>query len=539
MIAPPPITTIATGLMNTSSKLDLRNRSSIFANLSAGEFDLLIIGGGITGAGIARDAAMRGLRVALVEGADFASGTSSRSSKLVHGGLRYLAQGDVGLVREAATERLHLRQIAPHLAQPIPFVVPAHSRAGIATLRTGMWTYEKLGKVPDSEKHKVWSRQDLEVEEPAVDSSPFAGAVVYSECITEDSRLTLANLRSASSHGAIVTNYARVTSIITRNARAIGVRVEDPLSGEACDVKAKVLVNAAGPWVDAIRQMEEVSEKNRLQLTVGIHVVVPATKLPLNRTLIIAAPDKRSIFAVPKDDYVYIGTTDSFYDTPDYWPAISSKDVNYLLDATNSILKSNQLTTADISASWSGIRPLVSQQGKSPSEISRKDEVWTGPGGILSIAGGKLTAYRRMAERIVDRIQELLGQKVSESNTLSSPLPGGEESVEVIKLQLGNMNLAPGKATRMTRLYGTEALAIASNGADVQAEVSHSVLLEGALTLEDYWVRRSARAWFNPPAETDALNIAANTMATLLNWSEQQKQEEIASCQHIDKDNMR
>src|SRR5665213_470720 len=273
-------------------------RDALFDALEGRVFDLAVIGGGITGAGVARDAAMRGLSVALVEARDFAAGTSSRSSKMIHGGLRYLAQGDIALVREAASERKIVEAIAPHLARRTPFVIPARSAAAIAKLRAGLWTFEKLGGVPKDRRHEVWTQAEVRAREPAIAAEGLAGAVVYPEYLTDDARLTLANVRSAAAQGALAVNHAAVEAIVIDGGRAVGMEVAETLPGapqRRARLAARVIVNAAGPWVDAVRAMESEGAAPRLRLTRGIHLVVARGALPIERTVIMAAAGRRGL----------------------------------------------------------------------------------------------------------------------------------------------------------------------------------------------------------------------------------------------------
>ncbi len=524
-----------------SGALDLRNRDGLFDALGGEVFDVLVIGGGVTGAGVARDAAMRGLRVALVEARDFASGTSSRSSKMIHGGLRYLPQGDLALVREAASERKIVQAIAPHLARETPFVIPGKTAAAITKIRTGLWAFEKLGGVPKSRKHEVWTQAELTAKEPAIAAHDLAGAVVYPEYLTDDARLTLANVRSAAAHGAVVANYAAVEALVLDGGRAVAAEIRDTLPGageRGARLAAKVIVNAAGPWVDAVRSLEAGDAAPRLKLTKGVHVVVPWTRLPISRTVILPAGDRRSIFAVPRGDATYLGTTDTFYPQVETWPSITAEDATYLLDAAAPRFTSPPLTTADITSAWSGVRPLVAEEGKSPSEISRRDELWTGPAGVLSIAGGKLTAYRRMAERVVDSIEDALGRKPGKSATADEPLVGGDLDPPKLTASLIARGAEPEAAGRLVDLYGSEAGGVLAAGGDVKAEARKAVLSEGALTLEDYWVRRSARAWFDPDGGLGALEAAAATMAPMLAWSVADTARQIEACQSIRHRNM-
>ena len=514
----------------SGASIDLRDRDALFDALRGGVFDVVVIGGGITGAGVARDAAMRGLATALVEARDFGSGTSSRSSKMIHGGLRYLAMGDLGLVHEAASERKVVQAIAPHLARETPFVMPAKAAATIAKLRAGLWTFEKLGGVPKSKKHVVWSNADLAANEPAVASAGLAGAVVYPEYLTDDARLVLANVRAAVAHGAVVANYAKVTAIESGAGRANAILLSDARGERVARLSARMIVNAAGPWVDAVRALEAGDTRPRLELTKGVHLVLPRERLPVSRTIIFPAADRRSVFAVPKGEATYLGTTDTFYPDADDWPEIARADVDYLLAAANVWFDVPALTGADIASAWSGVRPLVAEEGKSASDISRKDELWVGPRGVLSIAGGKLTAYRAMAERVVDRIVRELGVKASPCRTAKEPLPGGDVDVAAATRALETAGFTPGAAARRVGLYGSEALAMPDGAA---AEARHAVEQEGALTLEDYWVRRSARAWFDLDPAFAALDEAATAMPPLLGWSADETRAQVTHCRAL------
>ena len=506
----------------TGTALDARGRAEVFAELEARAFDLVVIGGGITGAGIARDAAMRGLSVALVEARDYASGTSSRSSKMIHGGLRYLAQGDIALVKEAASERQILRRIAPHLTPLSPFLIPTTNMAMTAKLRTGLWTFEKLGGVPEAEKHEVIGLAELQRREPLMRTDRLNGAVLYPEFLTDDARLVLANVRSAQGSGAVVVNHA-AASELTGDGLVATSTLDDNLGAR---IKAKLVVNAAGAWVDKVRGLEAGESDMRMSLSRGIHLVLPRERLPINSTLIIRAPDKRSIFAVPRGAFTYIGTTDVFHDGADYWPTPTRGDIDYLLRATEAALSIDPIRDAEIVSLWSGVRPLIAQPGKKANEVSRKDEIWTSPGGLVSIAGGKLSAYRAMAERVVDLVVERLGTTAQPCSTADAPLPGGSRTVEVAD-------------ERLARLYGDEANEILIAGGDVAAEAVRAVTHEGAASLEDYWVRRSARAWFDEGAGLAALAPAAAAMGALLGWDDVKTAAQIAHCHRINEESRR
>jgi glycerol-3-phosphate dehydrogenase len=514
--------------MNTS--LDLRNRQATFAALSEGEFDVLVIGAGITGCGVARDAAMRGL----LDARDIGAGTSSRSSKLIHGGLRYLAMGDLFVVREAAVERRTLRKIAPHLATSMPVLIPVRGKMELAKIRTGMWTYEKLGEVEPQERHEVWELARLRQEEPRVVTEVVTGAVVYPEYLTDDARLTLANARSALAHGARIATYASAVRMIEADGLLAGAVVRGTLPGENEEVRirSRVVVNAAGPWVDAVRCLEDRHADRKLQLTKGIHLVVPRSRLPIRHTIIMNTSDRRSIFAVPREKIVYIGTTDTFFEEPEYWPEIGREDVDYLLDTVNRAFGVEPLTDREILAAWSGLRPVLWAEGKKPSEISRRHEILEGPGGMLTVAGGKLTSYRSMAERVVDLCEKRLGRDPSEAATAEEPLPGGDFSGPVTELRsfMEAQGLRPEEAERVIRLYGKEAFAVLGEGKGIAAEVRQAVRNEGALTLEDYWFRRSGRAYFSPEAGPADLREAAEHMGEMLGWTAAEQDRQIENC---------
>ena len=525
-----------------STALDLRDRRASFSALDAEKFDLLIIGAGITGCGIARDAAMRGLRVALIDAGDIGAGTSSRSSKLIHGGIRYMAQGDLGVVHEAAIERRTLRRIAPHLTLTNPMVVSARSKASLTGFRAAIWSYEKLGRVEKHERHEVWDKDRLKAEEPCVNADNYAGAVVYPEYLTDDFRLTLANARSAAGYGALVVTYASAEELIMEEGRVAGsiIRSTLPRSHEAARVRARFIINAAGPWVDAVRRLEDTNAKNKLQLTKGIHVVMSRKRLPITRTIVMGTQDRRGIFVVPRGRFVYFGTTDTFYREPEYRPQITREDIDYLLQNASPTFGAETFSDDDIIAVWSGIRPLLGEEGKKPSEISRRNEILEGPKGLLTLAGGKLTAYRSMAERLVDQCEKQLDRRPDPPPTGEEPLPGGDFSgtFEDMKSKVENLGIDPDDAERLTMLYGSEALDIFAEETGIHVEVTNAVLKEGALMLEDYWARRSTRAYFDDEGGLASLEPAADVMGRLLTWSVEEKERQIEACKTIRRNEM-
>jgi glycerol-3-phosphate dehydrogenase len=493
-----------------------------------------VIGGGITGVGVVRDAAMRGLSVALIEAQDLASGTSSRSSKMIHGGLRYLVAGDVAVVKESASERATLHRIAPHLAQKTPYVIPTGSVRSKLILRAALWAYERLGGVDRADYHEVWSKEELAEKEPLIERSRLRGAVVYPEFLTDDSRLTVATVRSAIDHGATVATYLKAINI--RKDQTFSIDAASTLLGETREltISARAVVNAAGPWVDQVCNLEN-PQPPRLALSRGVHLVFNHADLPVRNTVVMRTPDARRIFAVPLGQYTYIGTTDDYHPEYEYWPPVTDQDVGYLLATTKKAMPEANLSPDRIVAVWSGIRPLVGDgSGRASKELSRKDEVWTSPSGLLSVGGGKLSAYRAMAERIVDTVIENHSFTVKACTTADVPLPGG--GAEVLASDLAGVGDV--QAERLARLYGTEGADLIGDTGErtlLKAEVCQAVQREGALRLEDYWARRSSRAWFDEGAGLPVLHEAATAMAELLGWDDNRKAIEIENCHDIDR----
>ena len=513
-------------------RINQTDRRAQMRALEGQRFDLLVIGGGITGVGVARDAAMRGLSVALIESQDFASGTSSRSSKMIHGGLRYLVAGDISVVKESASERAILHRIAPHLAQKTPYVIPTHNRRSKLILRAALWAYERLGGVERNDFHEAWSINELKQNEPLIVTSGLNGAVVYPEFLTDDARLTVATARSAVAHGACVATYLSAVNI--RREDHFVVQARSTLPGDTSEItlRASAVVNAAGPWVDAVCGLEK-EQAPRLALSRGVHLVFKHQDLPVHNTVVMRTHDARRIFAVPLGGYTYIGTTDDYHPDCEYWPPVTGSDVSYLLAGTRRVMPEANLTPDNIVSVWSGIRPLVADgSGRASKELSRKDEVWVSSSGMLSVGGGKLSAYRAMAERIVDQVVAANAFTAAPCQTAEVSLPGGDSATTLLN------DWDATARERIQRLYGSEAgevVANASSAVDlVEAEVSQAVLSEGALRLEDYWARRSSRAWFDEAAGLPILAQAATAMGALLNWNATRQAAEIENCLAID-----
>jgi glycerol-3-phosphate dehydrogenase len=516
-------------------------REAMLAALPGAARDLLVVGGGITGAGVARDAALRGLSVALVERSDWAAGTSSRSSKLIHGGVRYLQQGDLGLVREAAAERAVLRRIAPHLTLPLQMVIPTYSRAAQAKLGVGLWTFERVATIGADERHELWSREEALRREPTLDGTRLHGAAVFTEYLTDDARLVLDTVRGAHEAGALCVNHAEV-----RGLAGGEVTLRDTLGGATRRVRARMVVNAAGPWVDEVRRLAGAPLGARLHLTKGVHLVVRHQRLPVSHAVVMRARDRRSVFAVPRGAHTYLGTTDTDYGPPAAHPEVTAADADYLLEAARATFAGPPLRREDVVAAWAGLRPLLHQEGKPPSEISRRDEIMDSRDALVSIAGGKLTTHRRMAERVVDLVCRRLGRRGVACRTADVPLPGGEMTPEELLLLARTLRerlprLPPGGAERLVRLYGAGAARLLARTEEdprlaerlpgptglLRAEIAQALDEEMALTLEDVLERRTRVLLFDAHQGLDAVEEAAAMAAARLGWDGARTEREI------------
>lgn len=530
--------------MRNQRTLSTWNRQTSFVEISGTKQDLLIIGGGITGAGIALDAASRGLKCALVEKQDFAAGTSSRSTKLIHGGLRYLKQGELKLVREVGRERAILHRNAPHIVIPEKMLLPLLTGGSIGRITgsAALYLYDLLAGVKKEEIRKVLNKAETEKAEPLLRQDILRGGVLYFEYRTDDARLTIEVLKTAASYGAICLNYAEAETFIYMNGRIAGVRVRDQLSGKIYDVYADKIVNAAGPWVDHLREKDRSLFGKRLHLTKGVHLVVPHHRFPLRQSVYFDTPDGRMIFAIPRMNCTYIGTTDTNYDGLLEDPPVTEKDVLYLLSAVNHLFPSVELCQADIISSWAGLRPLIHEEGKSPSELSRKDEIFLSHSGLISIAGGKLTGYRRMAERVTDAVMEQLGKEkgisfkpcVTERITLSGGnlqnfnLGGSEDFADFITQM--TEKLWHTQIEKLASMYGSnieKIIALAEKIPDVEdarlklllAELRYGIEEEMVTNLSDFLIRRTGRLYFERDEISGIYPLLHEELSGLLEWT--------------------
>jgi glycerol-3-phosphate dehydrogenase len=378
---------------------------------------LLVIGGGIVGAGVARDAAMRGLSVALVERNDFASGTSSRSSRLLHGGLRYLAQGRLRLVREAGTEKMVLQRIAPHLTRPMPFVFPTYrgTEWKLWKLRIGVKLYDWLSAGRNFAPSGSMRPEEVASLLPGLNPQGLTGAVRYFDAVTQDARLVIDTLRSAARHGATVLNYVAFDSA-KRQADRWHCRLTDKLSNAPVEVAARMIVNAAGAWADRFPQSHV-----RLRLTKGVHLVIPRARLPVPECAVMT-DGPRILFAIPWGERTILGTTDTDYAGDPDAVACEPADVESILDVARRTFIAANIDPTCITGTWAGLRPLVADPSGRPSDISRAHEIHMTEPGWIDVTGGKLTTYRLMAEQTVDRVVACLNFNVSPCTTATEPL---------------------------------------------------------------------------------------------------------------------
>src|SRR5438552_2417884 len=470
------------------------------------QFDVLVIGGGITGCGVARDAAMRGLKVALIERDDFASGTSGRSSRLVHGGIRYLEHGQLHLVRESIRERETLLRIAPHLVKPLAFTWPIYrgARVGKLKLAAALFLYQlmALGK---SRRHLSLDEKETLEREPSLSNVGLTGGAVYYDACTDDARLTIANAIAADQNGAFVASHTKVTGITRENGLAIGATVTSQHSGETRELRAGVLVNATGVWQNEISG----DRVRRHRGSKGVHIAVPKERVGNREAVtIISAVDGRVMFCLPAGPQTIIGTTDTWTDESPENVHASASDIDYLLRSANAYFPGARLTFDDVVSAWAGIRPLVGAQANNPTAVSREHSIVLDSSGIIHVTGGKLTTYRSMAAEIVDRAQQVLGAKVQPARTDFVELPGADRAAQIDQLQRDDSRLAE-------RLVAE----LPYSG----AHLVYGVTQEKAQTLGDLLIRRTHLAFETRDHGKSVAARAADIVAPVLHWDEQTK----------------
>ena len=523
-------------------------RSERLSTLEEMNYDVLVIGGGITGTGIALDCATRGLKVLVVEMQDFAAGTSSRSTKLVHGGLRYLKQLEIKMVADVGKEREIVYLNAPHVTHPEWMLLPIYKKGTFGKYSTslGLMVYDFLAGVKPQERRKMLSREETVKKEPLLKQENLIGGGYYVEYRTDDARLTIEVAKKAYEKGADLLNYVKVEKLIySKDGIVNGMIVKDVISGSYYDVLGKKVVNAAGPWVEEVIGLDKTIKGKSLLHTKGVHIVIDQQRFPLTQAVYFDTPDGRMIFAIPRDGKTYVGTTDTVIEGDIVNPTVEEADKDYLIKCINFMFPKTKITVNDIESSWAGVRPLIREEGKSPSEISRKDEIWTSETGLLTIAGGKLTGYRKMAETITDLLCKDLkkeGMVAGACTTKNLKLSGGEfhhpsdyviytenKARELMKLGLTNK-----EALAIAAMYGTNTDIILGLEDKVLKETNLPMMMkltlqyaidyEMAMTPTDYLLRRTGNILFNISyAQKWKLDVI-EYMAIALNWNEETKE---------------
>ncbi|TKI15515.1 aerobic glycerol-3-phosphate dehydrogenase [Bacillus wiedmannii] len=531
-------------------KFSSKQRKDVLNGVNKQELDVIVIGGGITGSGIALDGATRGLSTIVFEMQDFAAGTSSRSTKLVHGGLRYLKQLEVKMVAEVGKERAIVYENGPHVTTPEWMLLPFHTGGTFGSFSTsiGLRVYDFLAGVKRSERRKMFNREETLNKEPLVKKEGLKGGGYYVEYRTDDARLTIEVMKEAIEHGAKAVNYAKVDGFLYKDGKVCGVRVIDLLDGEVYEVYGKKIVNAAGPWVDTLREKDNSKKGKVLQLSKGVHLVIDQKRFPLGQAIYFDTPDKRMVFAIPRGGKTYVGTTDTFYDKDAAVPHMTTEDRTYIINAINYMFPSVKITEKDVESSWAGVRPLIYEEGKNASEISRKDEIWTSESGLITIAGGKLTGYRKMAEMVVDYVTNLLQKEghsaYPKSDTKHMPISGGHVSGShgfpafvAKKTDEGTKSgLTKAQAEEFAKFYGSNVdvlFDLAKKHKDEAKEYNMplDVLIPLVYAMDyemtakpvDFFVRRRGAVFFNIHWVYEWKEAVINYMAAKLGWSKEEQ----------------
>ena len=538
-------------------------KRSAINELTGQTFDLLIIGGGATGTSAARDAALRGLSVALLEKDDFGSGTSSRSTKLFHGGLRYLEKFEFGLVREACRERELMLTLAPHISHPRPFIYLLYQGyhmmfkwlpATLPMLNAGLTMYDVFSGNPWERRHKILNKKKLLEVEPRLNPDGLKGGGYYYDFLTDDGRFTIETMKAACDAGALAANYMEVKGLVLDNGRISGVEAVDLITGEEGVIKAKQVINTTGPWTDEIRFMEQGVKDKMLSPTKGVHIVLRKQDFPLNHAVFLQSPrDGRTVWPIPAldSDLVYVGTTDTYYEESFDHVVATHEDIDYLLEVANYTIPGCNVGYEHIVGTWAGLRPLVKPQGDlAASSVSREHEIFVSPNGLLNIAGGKLTTARVMGYEVVDKAIELLGENfgvrgVPATTTATEPLSGGDaKSIEQATQLAPGVNLPDdvkerllqhygGNFTKIAELAGATPDAARSMGGHklTAAEVNYAVADEMAMTVTDFFTRRASIFYWTRDGGLDTVDAVAGEMGKQLNWTPEQQAAQVESYQ--------
>ena len=514
-----------------------RSRPSIFRKLSDEKFDLLVIGGGITGASIFRDAALRGMKVALVEAKDFASATSGRSSKLIHGGLRYIKNLGIGLAWESCHERnLHIR-LNKRLVRPLPFLVPLYRDQGEPRwlMRLGMIAYEALSGFNNHRFHRFLSREETLLMAPALPAEGLTGGCLYYDAVINDSRWTMEVLKDGVAHGGIAVNYSKVTQLLHEGKQAAGARVYDELSGSHYDIRSRVVVNATGIFADKIKRLDGNNIPEVRRFSKGTHLVFNEEDVPLSTTIVFSSPlDGRSLFLAKHEECFLYGTSDHWEEARPDLPIPSLTDVDYLLKSLNQFMPEAQLDQSKVQFVYSGFRPLISNRSTDSSSITREDYIDVSPSGLVSVIGGKLTTARITAVRVLDRVFKLVGRNPAWSDCKTHKVSIGGTNEAVAESLAYWVRRCP-KLTSYFRIlyqrYGLDADEICAavtrihEGSDptaepIRAEVQYVCRHEMVCTLEDLIDRRAGFLYWNADKRLERLRYGVHIIRTELDLSE-------------------
>jgi len=479
--------------------------------VSGETFDLLIIGGGINGCGVARDAAMRGLSVVLLERDDFGSGTSGRSSRLIHGGIRYLEQGQLHLVHESIRERQTLLRIAPHLVKPLAFTWPIYrgARVGKVKLSAGLLVYQLMA-VGRSRWHSSLNAAETLDREPCLRPTGLTGGAVYYDACTDDARLTVANAIAARELGAQIHNHTAVIRIVRDAGKAVGAVARSQLTGEEIELRGRVIVDATGVWHNTF---DDDSRARRVRGSKGVHIAVACERVGNRDALTLISPvDGRVMFCLPAGLQTIIGTTDTWTDESPETVHAATSDVQYLLDSANSYFPRARLTPADVVSAWAGIRPLASGLAANPSAASREHSIVTDSSGIIDVTGGKLTTYRSMAAEVVDRVQEALGQNPQPAPTAETELPGADRAKEIARMQREDPKMSEVLVDGLSYTV---------------AHLVYAVQRELAQTLSDLLIRRTHVAFETRDHGAGVAPAAAEIVSPLLHWDDATKTQRV------------
>lgn len=508
------------------------------------KYDLVIIGGGVTGAGIALDAASRGMKVCLVEKNDFASGTSNKSTKLIHGGLRYLKQFEIGLVKETGLERAVVHRLAPHLVIPEKMLLPIIEGGNYGKLMAsfGLKVYDLLANVEDDDKRRMLSKDETLEKEPLLNNHDLLGAGFYAEYRTDDARLTIELLKKANEYGANCINYCEMKSFVyTEEGKIQQLLCVDHNTNEEFMISSRNFVSAAGPWVDVLRTQDGSMNKKHLHLTKGVHIVFSRDRFPLAQSIYFDVADGRMVFAIPRGRSTYVGTTDTDYNADLDRVVATKEDAIYLINAVNHMFPKLKLTIQDIESNWAGLRPLIHEDGKSPSELSRKDEIFQSKSGLISIAGGKLTGYRKMSQRVIDVVLKTMSNKRREkfktSVTKTLPLASealiDDESIRAYKKEVAERLKKLGVQNKfyadyLVANYGTQTESILNKTNYflneevverlIRSELWYTVNYEMVNGLSDFFVRRTGRLYFDIESIHKYRHILEKDFIKYLGW---------------------